>query len=424
MPGLAAAVFAACVCLGLPTVAAARGFVLHASAFMNAAKKPSVKVTAEIPYASLVFLKENGEFRARYSIAVTVRDVERPDAVVRTGVFKGDAIADYYEETHSREKRSRPSKVFELPSGEYTIVAVLTVKNTHIRYSRETRTVVPDFLASGLGFGTPEVFFLPFTRGQRVVRWEDFDRRSELKRADSEMVGLNVLDAQPALRFELFADEGVPTPLICNLYYEVRNVKNKRVLYGRSRARLVGNEDAYVVTFDAENWQPGSYEVNLRATAEGGKFDARAKARLDLDVTHAMLAEYFDDTLEILSLIATEDELQPLATATPEMRAEEWRKFWRARDPNPATQENEALEELLERVRVASREYADHRPGWRTDRGKVYIRYGKPDKIEKTPDRTDQGEYEVWTYYRSGHTFVFFAQYAGGEYRLIEGDPF
>ena len=403
--------------------AQARGFVLHASAFMAHGKRPSVRISAEIPYSSLVFLKENGRFMSHYNISVTITDVKSKD-VVRTAVFHGDAVAEYYEDTHSREQRARPSKTIALAPGEYTIEAILGVKNTLIQYQRVTRVVVPDFLASGIGFGTPEVYFLPFTRGQRVVRRDEFDKRDRLKRADAEMVGLNVLDAQPVVQFEMFLNEEPEAPLICVLYYEVRATGGDRILYGRSRARLTGADDVFILTFDAENWKPGAYTINLRAMANKGQMDANTSSTIQLDVTHAMLGEYFEDTLEILSLIASNDELHALETTSPEMRAEEWRKFWRRRDPNPDTVANEALEELLRRVRIAGQRYAKFGAGWRSDRGRVYIRYGEPDRIERTADRINRGEYEVWSYLGLNRTYVFYAQNLGSEYRLIEGDPF
>jgi GWxTD domain-containing protein len=401
--------------------AAARGFVLHASAFIASKKTPSIRLTAEVPYNSLVFLKENGVFRARYSLAITIRSLDRDKEIVRTGVVEGDAVAEDYQETHSREKRSRPTREFALPPGEYSIEGVLSVKNTHIRYQRVTTVIVPDFLSSGLGFGTPEVLYLPFARGHRIVRWENFDKRSEVKRTDSEMIGLNVLDSQPAVKFELFLNEDIPTPFVCSVHYEVRDAAAGRVLYGRGRASLGGDENIFILTFDAESWRPGSYAVNLHVSGDGGKLDARVTALFSLDVTRAMLEDYFDDTMEILALIASEAELHALYTASPQMREDEWRNFWSRRDPDPATAENEALEELLNRIRYASERYSRFGKAWRTDRGRVFIKHGRPDKIEQAPDRINQGDYEIWHYYGRNISFVFYTRYSGGEYRLVEG---
>lgn len=400
--------------------ASARGFILHASAFIAGKKTPSIRLTAEIAYSNLVFLKEDGVFRSRYSLAVTIREAGGEKDIVRTGVIQGDAVAETYEETHSREKRSRPTREFALPPGEYVIEGVLAIKNTRIRYTRVTGVIVPDFLSSGIGFGTPEILYLPSARGYRIVKWENFERRSELRRTDSEQIGLNVLDSQPAVRFELFLNDDVPTPFVCSVQYEVRDPDGRRILYGRGRASLGGHEDIYVLTFEAGSWPPGTYAVNLHVSGAGGRMDARAGIRLNLDVTQAMLDQYFDDTMDILRIIATDSELQALEVATVEMRAEEWRRFWKRRDPDPLTEENEALEELLNRIRYASEHYATFGKAWKTDRGRIFIRYGRPDRIEHAPDRIDQGEFEIWHYQGLNMSFVFYATYPGGEYRLVE----
>ena len=104
------------------------------------------------------------------------------------------------------------------------------------------------------------------------------------------------------------------------------------------------------------------------------------------------------------------------------MREDEWRNFWSRRDPDPTTAQNEALEELLNRIRYASERYSRFGKAWKTDRGRVFIRYGRPDRVEEAPDRINQGDYEIWHYYARNLSFVFYAQFSGGEYRLIEGN--
>jgi GWxTD domain-containing protein len=62
-------------------------------------------------------------------------------------------------------------------------------------------------------------------------------------------------------------------------------------------------------------------------------------------------------------------------------------RFWSWRDPTPETLANEYRQMFWERVRDANRLFLDsHRPGWRTDRGKIYVLYGPPTTIEDRPD--------------------------------------
>src|SRR5208283_367961 len=59
--------------------------------------------------------------------------------------------------------------------------------------------------------------------------------------------------------------------------------------------------------------------------------------------------------------------------------------FWQRRDPTPDTEENEYKEEHYARIAYANEHFAAGIPGWKTDRGRIYIMYGKPDEIDAHP---------------------------------------
>ena len=71
--------------------------------------------------------------------------------------------------------------------------------------------------------------------------------------------------------------------------------------------------------------------------------------------------------------------------ATDEEREQFIEGFWRRRDPDPDTDENEYKEEYYERIAYANEHYASGIPGWKTDRGRIYITFGKPDSVESHP---------------------------------------
>src|SRR3954466_14876244 len=70
---------------------------------------------------------------------------------------------------------------------------------------------------------------------------------------------------------------------------------------------------------------------------------------------------------------------------TDEERERFIEEFWRRRDPDPDTDENEYREEYYERIAYGNEHFASGIPGWKTDRGRIYIVYGKPDEIETHP---------------------------------------
>jgi len=90
--------------------------------------------------------------------------------------------------------------------------------------------------------------------------------------------------------------------------------------------------------------------------------------------------------------------------------------FWQRRDPTPDTEENEYKEEHYQRIAYANEHFPAGVPGWRTDRGRMYIMYGKPDEIESHPSG---GTYERPMDEGGGETSTF--PFETWRYRYIEG---
>ena len=91
-------------------------------------------------------------------------------------------------------------------------------------------------------------------------------------------------------------------------------------------------------------------------------------------------------------------------------------QFWQRRDPTPGTPENEFKQEHYRRIAYVNEHFASFVPGWKTDRGRIYITYGPPDEIE---DHSAGGFYQRPPAEGGGETTtVPFQQW---RYRYIEG---
>jgi len=90
--------------------------------------------------------------------------------------------------------------------------------------------------------------------------------------------------------------------------------------------------------------------------------------------------------------------------------------FWQRRDPTPDTEENEFKEEHYRRIAYANEHFAAGVPGWRTDRGRMYIVFGPPDEIESHPSG---GSYERPMEEGGGETSTF--PFEDWRWRYIEG---
>jgi GWxTD domain-containing protein len=90
--------------------------------------------------------------------------------------------------------------------------------------------------------------------------------------------------------------------------------------------------------------------------------------------------------------------------------------FWQRRDPTPDTEENEYKEEHYRRIAYANEHFAAGVPGWKTDRGRIYIMYGPPDEIDSHPSG---GTYERPIEEGGGETSTF--PFEDWRYRYLEG---
>jgi GWxTD domain-containing protein len=90
--------------------------------------------------------------------------------------------------------------------------------------------------------------------------------------------------------------------------------------------------------------------------------------------------------------------------------------FWLRRNPNPDSPDNEFREEHYARIAYANEHFAAGKPGWMTDRGHIYIAYGKPDDLDQHPSG---GEYERPMDEGGGSTSTF--PFEIWHYRYIEG---
>ncbi len=120
---------------------------------------------------------------------------------------------------------------------------------------------------------------------------------------------------------------------------------------------------------------------------------------------------------EDVAYIITQEERDAFKRLQTDDEREQFiEQFWLRRDPTPDTVENEFKEEHYRRIAYANEHFASGIPGWKTDRGRIYIAYGPPDDID---DHSSGGTYERPREEGGGTTSTFpFQQW---RYRYIEG---
>ncbi|HWT66659.1 MAG TPA: GWxTD domain-containing protein [Terracidiphilus sp.] len=167
--------------------------------------------------------------------------------------------------------------------------------------------------------------------------------------------------------------------------------------------------------------------TGLRAqssSAQDQEVDPLKRQRSDEDVRKAQkavrqeLKGAFKTWLEQdVAYIISDDERKAFKNLSNDEERESFiENFWLRRNPNPDSPDNEYREEHYRRIAYANEHFAAGKPGWKTDRGRIYIMWGKPDSIDSHPSG---GSYQRPMDEGGGETSTF--PFETWHYRYLEG---
>ena len=179
-----------------------------------------------------------------------------------------------------------------------------------------------------------------------------------------------------------------------------------------------GSTSVAFVALPSASWKQGRYSLRLALDGTDTasiseelfvRWPQMPQSLTDLDFSIAAMKHYL-----------SEDEYDELRSGGRAARIRKFEEFWKKKDPTPATAYNEAMAEYFRRVDIAVVQFRTIKSdnGAATDRGKIFILYGSPVKVERTLD-PGKAPHEIWKYPSLGKTFVFEDPSRQGEYTLI-----
>ncbi len=125
-----------------------------------------------------------------------------------------------------------------------------------------------------------------------------------------------------------------------------------------------------------------------------------------------------DVAISMMRFIISEEEHAAMRRGSSTEKEQKFREFWDARNPTPETEYNELMVEFFRRVDIAFERFTTPTtPGYETDQGRIFIRNGEPNRIDRRFP-ANQPAVEVWHY--GNRQFVFRATTGFGDYELIE----
>lgn len=379
----------------------------------------NVFYTYKIPLKHLVFEKGTDLFLAQYRISLEVFDVKDEKFISRAIKEKNIQVPNY-EQTNSPSIFSEGLLELNLKPGTYKIMEILydyKSSNEH-RFPSKIITIdsVNNFISpiivdkQTLACNNKQSMVLTNYGGNLPFDENEYFFILPVKNTGEDSLYVKVIQEKDTIFNSIINKPiaGSITPSECGgkLVLDINSDFDDYLLYNIDGLSNKIKEGSFMITVSDK---PGSSKPEIF------KF-ACNWINKPLSLRDPEMA------IEDLKLIEKDSVTSSLLDANSEDYQKELALYWKKLDPTPLTEFNPLMEEFYLRIDYASKNFTTIAgvSGAKTDRGKIYIRFGKPTEVNRASD--DHGNIvETWTYNNSQRKFVFVDKKGTGDFSLISG---
>lgn len=363
-----------------------------------------ILVLTQFVYDDLTFIKsDTSGYDASFELLIAVYD-EHNNVVFNRTINK-NVFVNNFDLTNNRDEKIMMKNSISLDPGTYTLLIKVLDLSTNQAASRRINLLLRNYQ-------TEPIFISGISFLQNVV-W------------DSNM---QVIDFSPTIGNNFTAHEGLfyiyfdlyvkDISIPVDLQYILYDKKN-RIEFDTTKTISVENSVTshfYKIAKDDLKMNRYLLEINARQ----GEYKTKAEKNFSFFWSEVPgTNEDIDLAFEQMRYILPHDSAKKYENADLEAKQAYFTRFWKERDPNPKIAKNELKDEYFRRVNYANRNYtAFGQPGWITDRGRILIKFGFPDDIERHPFEMGTQPYEIWRYYALRKNFLFIDPTGFGDYRL------
>jgi len=368
----------------------------------------SLTLYVRVKYSKLTFLKQRETFTAMYEIVASFLDSR--GAMVCEKLWTDTVSTTKYAQTISKDLAREMSFNVNLPPGNYTAVIQFRDKESG-RSSEQRRSI------SVKNFKREE----PSISSIMIVRTEfDTAGRVEYSPNLSSVVALSSKEVGPQVYYEVYNAEKYET---LTLKYTITQRTRREQVIDTYRRTLIpaGRQTRVLDTLSSQKIKGGDYLLTIGIEDKNQRIIDESSIVFLVRVQGALfLIQDIDKAIEQLEYIATWEEISKMREAkTHEEKVRLFNEFWKRYDPSPGTEENELQLEYYSRIEYANQNFSSYVEGWRTDMGRIFVKYGMPDIIERQPPMMNQRPYEIWEYQQHNLRLIFVDVSGFGNYRLL-----
>lgn len=400
------------------------------------ASNDSLKLIGNIrlSYDNSFFVK-NADGKFVTNLTFTTEVLQKNIAVTRN-ICHRSAIVDTHEETLSRTQFVETVFILPLKKGDYEVAIEVTNNDLQksLRMERQMLKLSYEPTISKQGsMKVSQLFFI-----QRPEITDDSIRINMLGVSGNGIYGKDFLamlyihlntDSLYEVSYQLFEKQEQREVLISvgkispkDVFHVtgLRESSEGTYLVAQRGKKATTTERLLLIDFNARILANTRYVLKVKAMSEKGEV-VEVKKEFD-NAWINMPYPLYDIELAVRlmeGIMVTSEEAKNLLDGNSAEQRRKFLSFWKTQDPTPDTDFNEALEEFFRRVDYTFFHFYTPREfGWRTDRGRIYIRFGQPSEISREFP-LNQPTREIWIYKNLNKRFVFSDITNTGNYELV-----
>ena len=367
----------------------------HEEAFIIAHKS--------ISYNELTFMRNEEGYYARYRFTLFIFP-EASDIAIGYIDREYDLQVKNYYEANDERKIDAHNYTVDISPGDYRIEAKIIDLNTDRQLMRKTEITIEDINENGLLLSDIVCYVIDTNTGEKSIFT---DHKISRDRNDMEInIAYTTADKVSPVNFTIeHLDE------------------DGKDYYSYDSTLTPGSQEKFTFPLKPDAFPRSRHLLKLSVDQEG-KVHSVFKY-LSFQWSGIPKTEFeMNDALKAMIHVAPKDSIAHYLDRDFLAKSHYFKRFWKTLDPTKETEKNELMTVYFDRVNIAIEEFSGYKLlGYKTDFGRIFIKYGQPDRVEYVSKDKSKGIWTnglLWEYYELGKKFLFINGQLHPKYQIYE----
>lgn len=343
----------------------------------------SVHINTSLPNRVYVFQKKDNHFEAKIQVVLTITESDSNKQVLRK-TWTQIISEQFYESTRSKTKKFEIKDEHQIQKGNYRIFVKVEDLDSHRIWTstsdikQQTSALISDIIAV-----------------KKIENeYKPISQRFDLKK-DTLYLQFQIFEISPSNSIQIKTSFNIE--LIDSSHYSLNAIEPFSL---------------HQIPIYPMNISYDYLDFEIKYQKEVRKIHVLLKGVLQKYWSHDI-----NEVVAVMNYILPIEETKIISKLDSNEKEKYIDAYWASKNPIPESAENPILLEFNKRVEYVNEHFSILGDGWRTDRGRIFIKYGPPNSVENKVNDREGYRLQIWNY-PNGKQFIFIDRSLFGDYSL------